>query len=97
VQARFKRPVLLTEIGYKASERATVEPWQWTTTDKYDPEEQARAYEAALRVFWNEPWCAGMYWWKCFPDGHHERGGRDFYFTPQDKPAAEVLVKWYAR
>jgi hypothetical protein len=95
VQARFERPVLLTEIGYKASERATVEPWQWTTTDRYDPEEQARAYEAAFRVLWDKPWCAGMYWWKWFPVGHREAGGRDRYFTPQDKPAEKVLAKWY--
>ena len=95
VQKRFARPVLLTEIGYKAADRATVEPWIWTTTDRYNPDEQARAYEAAFRVFWNEPWCAGMYWWKWFPDGHHEAGGRDRYFTPQDKPAAAVMRRWY--
>jgi glycosyl hydrolase family 113 len=95
VQKRFARPVLFTEIGYKAAARATVEPWTWTTTDRYDEGEQARAYEAAFRVLWGKPWCAGMYWWKWFPDGHREAGGRDFYFTPQDKPAAEVLSKWY--
>ncbi|MEO6461570.1 MAG: hypothetical protein ABIP29_00680, partial [Candidatus Eisenbacteria bacterium] len=95
VQQRFARPVLLTEIGYKAADRATVEPWTWTTTDRYNPDEQARAYEAAFRVLWNKPWCAGMYWWKWFPSGHHEAGGRDRYFTPQDKPAAAVMARWY--
>lgn len=95
VQKRFARPVLLTEIGYKAADRATVEPWTWTTTDRYNPDEQARAYEAAFRVLWHEPWCAGLYWWKWFPPGHHEAGGRDRYFTPQDKPAAAVMARWY--
>jgi hypothetical protein len=95
VQRRFGRPVLLTEIGYKAADRATVEPWTWTTTDRYNPEEQGRAYEAAFRVFWERPWCQGIYWWKWFPDGHHEAGGRDRYFTPQDKPAAAVMRRWY--
>jgi hypothetical protein len=95
VQARFARPVLFTEIGYKAADRATVEPWTWTTTDRYNPDEQGRAYEAAFRVLWNQPWCAGLYWWKWFPDGHHEAGGRDRYFTPQDKPAAAVMRRWY--
>jgi hypothetical protein len=95
VQQRFARPVLVTEIGYKAADLATVEPWTWTTTDRYNPDEQARAYEAAFRALWDRPWCAGMYWWKWFPAGHHEAHGRDRYFTPQDKPAAGVMAKWY--
>ena len=96
VQRRFARPVLLTEIGYKASARATHEPWTWTTDDAYDPDAQARAYEAAYRALWDRPWCAGFYWWKWFPAGHHEAHGRDRFFTPQDKPAADVMTKWYA-
>ncbi len=95
VQRRFDRPVVFTEIGYKAADRATVEPWTWRTEDHWNPDEQARAYEAAFRVLWDEPWCAGAYWWKWFPEGHPEALGRDRYFTPQGKPAAAVLAKWY--
>jgi hypothetical protein len=90
------KPIVLTEIGYKAADRATVEPWTWTTTDRYNPDEQARAYEAAYRALWSKPWCEGFYWWKWFPAGHHEAGGRDRYFTPQAKPAAAVMARWYA-
>jgi hypothetical protein len=95
VARRTGRPIVLTEIGYKASDFATKEPWTWTTADRPNPDEQARAYEAAFRALWNRPWLAGMYWWKWFPDGHPEAHGRDRFFTPQEKPAAGVLAKWY--
>ncbi len=95
VARRTGKPVLITEIGYKASDRATVEPWTWSTSDRYNPDEQARAYEAASRALWAQPWCAGFYWWKWFPAGHPEAAGRDLYFTPQDKPAAAVLRRMY--
>ena len=96
VARRYGRPVLFTEIGYKASDRATVEPWLWKSGDRTNPEAQARAYEAAFRVFWHEPWFAGMYWWKWFP---HYRGALSMHednFTPQGKPATGVLTRWYA-
>ena len=95
VARRTGKRVIITEIGYKASDRATVEPWTWTTTDRYNADEQARAYEAAARALWSQPWCAGFYWWKWFPAGHPEAEGRDLYFTPQDKPAAVVLRRMY--
>jgi hypothetical protein len=95
VARREGRRVLITEIGYKAADRATVEPWTWTTADRYNPAEQARAYEAAFRAVWSKPWCAGLYWWKWFPAGHPEAGGRDLYFTPQGKPAAAVIRRGY--
>jgi len=96
VQRRFGKPVVFTEVGYKASDRATVEPWLWRTDDRYNPQEQARAYEATFRVFWPRPWFAGMYWWKWFPGDHPEQDGHDNRFSPQGKPARAVLAKWYS-
>jgi hypothetical protein len=58
---------------------------------------QATAYRALFETFWNEPWFAGGFLWKWF-DSHAERGGPDnTRFTPQNKPAEEVIREWYGR
>ncbi len=42
-----------------------------------------------------EPWLAGAFVWKWYPD--HERAGGPSHpgFTPQNKPAERVLQAWY--
>ncbi|MGE3166840.1 MAG: hypothetical protein AB7O52_18195 [Planctomycetota bacterium] len=87
----YDRPVVLTEVGYKSTPGATREPWIWPRAGSAeDPDLQARAYQAVLEAFANEPWFAGMFWWNWLtlpepgPKFAHD-------FTPQEKPAAEVL------
>ncbi len=93
--ARYRRPVLVTEIGFPSVRGAAIKPWQWPEHgDTVDLEEQARAYEATFRALWREPWLAGLYFWKWPIDG---RGGGpgDPEYTPLGKPAAEVLAHFY--
>ena len=37
------------------------------------------------------------YWWKWFPNHERAGGGHDAGFTPQNKPAQEVIAEWYLR
>lgn len=65
------------------------------------PDEQAGHLEAVLRTFWDEPWWAGMYWWKW--DEQNDRAAfktdprGDKGFTLWGKPSAEVMKRWYAK
>lgn len=94
VSARFGRSVLFTEIGYKSHVGSTARPWQWRVDGERDVGIQAAAYEAALRALWREPWFEGLYWWKWHPaSGPARDRSRDF--TPQGKPAEEVLRRWW--
>lgn len=88
------RRVLFTEIGYKSHTNATARPWQWELSGTSDTTLQRAAYEAAFKAFWHEPWFAGFYWWKWKPDATSD-SGHDRDFSPQGKPAEEVLRHYY--
>ena len=57
------KPVMFTELGYRSAEGAATRPWEWTSTQAGAQEPQARAYEAAFRVWSTVPWFHGIYWW----------------------------------
>ena len=96
VAARIHRPVVFTEIGYKSSDRASVEPWLWKTADRTNLQQQAKCFEAMFRAMWSKPWFKGVYVWKWFPHYDTARSGNDNNFTPQGKPAEQVLALWYS-
>ncbi len=93
--ARYRRPVLITEIGFPSVHGAAIKPWEWPDDgDQIDLAEQERAYEATFRALYDQPWLAGLYFWKWPIDG--EGGGPDDpEYTPLGKPAAEVLARYY--
>ncbi|MDE3258144.1 MAG: glycoside hydrolase TIM-barrel-like domain-containing protein [Gemmatimonadota bacterium] len=104
MQQRVGKPVLFTEVGYRSTADAAVEPWIWRSAAPVDLELQAACYEAMFRTFWRKPWFAGTHVWKWFPEGSTQFGGRrarrhalqrERGFTPQGKPAEEVLARWY--
>ena len=93
---RFGKKVLLTEVGFKSAYGTSVRPWTWHNgaVGAVDLQTQARCYEAVFAAFWRRPWFAGTFWWRWYSD--LRRGGpRDSDFTPQNKPAAAVLRRWY--
>lgn len=96
VAGKTGRPIVFTEVGYKSADRASVEPWKWETSDRVNPEQQARCYEAMFRAAWGKPWLKGVYVWKWFPHFDTARSGTDNNFTPQGKPAEQVLSLWYS-
>ncbi len=97
VSAKYNKPVLLAEIGYTNKKGATIKPWEWSNrapAHLLDQSEQANAYEALFRAFGDKKWLAGIFIWKWYPS--HNRVSSDrINFSPQNKPAADVLKKWY--
>ncbi len=95
-QKDVNKPVILTEIGYKSSVGATDEPWQHSPIGEVDLQLQANSYEALLASFWDKPWFYGVYWWYW---GVNPKMGGEFHrgFTPQNKPAQEVIKQWYKK
>lgn len=89
----FKKPVVFTEIGYRSTHDAAIEPWIWPQhlSDKAIPSEdvQAVCYEAFFKSVWNKPWMGGVYFWKWYPQGGKRMTEIDF--TPQGKKAQEVM------
>jgi len=103
LQAQVDRPLLLTEIGYRSVPYAAAEPWRWPSRDEngtLDPdyELQARLYQAFFERLWEEPWLAGIIVWKWHPENEtRRREGRELNFTPQQKPAADIIQKWFKK
>jgi hypothetical protein len=89
----INKSVLFTEIGYKSHTGSTEFPWEWGITGTVDTTLQAEAYTAAFEQFKNETWFDGFYWWKWHPAS--DQSERTLDFTPQGKPAQEVLkTEW---
>jgi len=93
---RWRRPLLITEIGYRSSPRALHEPGDWVRGGADDPTRQAAAYEAALSVLAGQRWIVGLNWWDWPSDldgAAHDLTG----YSPYGRPAAAVARKWNRR
>lgn len=96
VHQKFNKPVLFTELGYKSTPDAAIEPWRWPDRqDEISMETQSNCYEAFFQAVWPLDWIAGVYFWKWYP--HTPRHATDGDFTPQGKPAETVMKNWFAK
>lgn len=91
---RFRKPVLLTEVGFTS----TAAPWQQPHAEgrgrPLNLADQARCYEAVFQAVAGKFWCRGLYWWK-WPSDLAQGGPLDTEFTPNNKPAEQVVARWY--
>ena len=96
IAAREDLPILFTEIGYRSVHYAAGEPWRWPSRDESaqpDLRLQEDLFSAFFESIWQKPWFSGAIIWKFHGDGHHRWSMLDF--TPQGKPAEEVIRRWF--
>lgn len=95
---KHDKPILFTEFGYRSIDYAGRAPWTVDRVDKQvNLEAQAVLTQALFEEFWQEDWFAGGFVWKWFHD-HENVGGKDNNrFTPQNKPAEQVLKSFYSK
>lgn len=90
------RPIIFTEYGYRSMDFAAKRPWLVVRNDeKVNLEGQVNAKRAIFEEFWKEDWFAGGYVWKWFVRHDRSGGSADNRFTPQNKPAQEVIKEFY--
>lgn len=89
-QARWQKPVIFTEIGYRSIDYAAREPWDYESAGAYNGEAQAAAYQAAFDVLSDKSWFAGMFWWNWGTRADSCGPGNTDY-TICGKPAEEVV------
>ena len=90
------RPVLFTEFGYRSMDYTAKKPWLVDRNEEnVNLEGQVNAKKAIFESFWDEDWFAGGFVWKWFI--HHDKAGgpQDNRFTPQNKPAQEIIKTFY--
>ena len=90
------KPILFTEFGYRSMDFTAKKPWLVDQNQMdVNLEAQADALDVLFAEFWKEDWFAGGFVWKWFI--HHSRSGGagDNRFTPQNKPAEDVIRRHY--
>lgn len=95
-QKKFNTPVLFTEYGYRSIDFTGKKPWDSKRiTGSINLLAQKNGLQAIHNQFWKEDWFTGGFIWKWFHK-HIEVGGENNNrFTPQNKPAQDLLKKLY--
>lgn len=94
---RYDKPVVFTEVGYRASADALAEPHVWperAASAASDPRLQALGYRAFVEAIRGRSWVHGVYWWKWFTDPNTDEEGPTG-FSPRGKLAEGVLRAAY--
>ena len=86
------KQVIFTEFGYRSMDFTGKKPWLVDRNDEnVNLEGQVNAKKAIFAEFWTEDWFAGGYVWKWFINHEKSGGDNDNRFTPQNKPAQQVI------
>lgn len=96
---KFKKPIIFMEIGCRSAEGCSTMPWDFEHTElPFNEEEQANFYSSVMRVFWDEPWFGGFFWWdwktQLYP---LEDAKQNLDFDIYGKKAEEVVRYWYSK
>ena len=91
---KIKKPIVFTEFGYRNSNKCAKEPWNEDNKAENN-QGQVNAYEALFLELTSKTWFKGGFAWKWYADDYYKTEGKIDY-TPQGKPALQVLKKWYA-
>ncbi|RNC92623.1 MAG: glycoside hydrolase [Allomuricauda sp.] len=87
-----KKPILFTEFGYRSMDYTAKKPWLVDHNEmQVNLQAQADATRATFEEFWKEDWFAGGFVWKWFLHYEDVGGSEDNRFTPQNKPAENVI------
>ncbi len=91
---QYGKPVIFTEVGYRSITGAHKDPSNWSLGGCYDGNEQLNDYEALLSYWNTQAGMQGMYLWD-WKSRAMAGGPGDVAFTPQGKPAQQLLTQWY--
>ena len=93
----FGKKIIFMEIGCRSASGCAQMPWDFSHTDfPYDEDEQANFFESCFRVFSNEEWFGGFFWWEWHTFLYsQEEARRDRSFGIYGKKAEQVVRKWY--
>ena len=88
VTEKYGKPIIFTEIGYRNTTDAAIEPWLWPRqlddSVVQSDEIQAVCLDAMFESLWNEPWFDGVYIWKWFR-GSYRDSQEDFYKRMEER------------
>ena len=101
IAALYEKPIFFGEIGCTSTFGAAKSPAAYKVATSYDEDEQANYLEAVMRVFSEESWWHGLYWWKW-----DEQIARPWILDPSlgdrgfgvhGKKAQSVMKSWFEK
>ncbi len=102
VYKKHNRPILFTELGYKSTTDSALRPWEWIDYSlekdiSPSPETQVNCYHGFFNAVWDKEWFAGVHIWQWNTRVEKGRGLAHLDFTPQYKPAEQVIAEWFLK
>ncbi len=92
------KKVLFTEYGYRSVDYTAAKPWDIDyNKTAVNLQGQVNAIQVLFDELWQEEWFAGGFVWKWFIDYEVSGGNMNSRFTPQNKPAENVIRQVYKR
>ena len=83
--------IVFSELGYRSTDYAAREPWEYKEIRPFNEGLQKRCFEAALKVFGDKEWSGGFLIWNWSPKMDY--GGRfNLDFTTQYKAAESIFI-----
>ncbi len=90
------KKIMFCEFGYRSISNCGKEPWVSSRGGELNFEAQKNCYEGTFQSVWKEPFMAGGFLWKWYPD-HEKAGGNSCKrFTPQNKPCELTISKYFS-
>ena len=90
------KPLIFTETGYASYDGSNKTPYSGPGSQAVDTNEQSMTYRALMTVMSQQPWWDGAFWWN-WTTSPTAGGTSDKNYTPQNKPAQQVLSEFYLR
>lgn len=96
VAAKFNKPVIFTEYGYRSIDYTADGHWKYDQdTLKTNFTAQMNAYKGLYNAVWQKPWFHGGFLWKWYLETYRNPDRLSKMFTPQQKPVIEVIQEQY--
>ncbi|MCD6427440.1 MAG: endo alpha-1,4 polygalactosaminidase [Caldisericaceae bacterium] len=94
---KYKKPIILSETGFRSIDSAYTDPWDYEKKGKTDYEMQAELYKAILNTLYKEDFIKGIFLWYAPPSLTEYTEDFDKYYKNDyaffDKPAEEVIKR----
>lgn len=94
------KKILITELGYRSISKPAWRQWEQESVPSEIgalPPAQVNAWEGFFKAAWQKSFISGCFLWNWYPDHSRSGGEGDSDYTPQNKPAEEVIRSWFAR
>ena len=91
------KKILFCEFGFRSISKCAMKPWVSDRGGELNLIAQRNCYQGTFESVWTEPFMAGGFLWKWYPD-HEKYGGPSCKrFTPQNKPSQKIISDFFSR